>query len=200
MWIYIPDVDNEKEAWVGTISPPEGPKSRGSFELIRHVNPTDMYLTSPFERRKSVIGLLDHQRPCTLFRPLVHHIDPGLLGVRIGFQRTQIKGSFEALLIDLSVEDNDEKIFNGIAFESEAFGTWYAPPAYSTDFNTNTRTHVVEIKETERKEFDLPTLGHLTCTSGANVSSGVRSGVIKSVSLFRLDFSAPMSLTHQSVI
>lgn len=101
MWIYVPDTDERKEPWIGKISSDESPKSSWTFELIRHADLENMYQTSPFDKKGTVIGLLDHQRNCTLIRPLVHHIDPGSLGVRIGFQRTRIEGQFGALLTDL---------------------------------------------------------------------------------------------------
>ncbi|WP_339030232.1 hypothetical protein WI604_03170 [Bradyrhizobium symbiodeficiens] len=193
MWIYIPDNDDEKEAWVGTLTPHDGPNSWWGFELIRHTDVKSLYRTSPFDKRSSVIGLLDHQRRCTLIRPLVHHIDPGSLGVRISFPRTRITGQFQALLSDLAVSDVEEEKFGGLVFQSEAFGAWYSPPKYRTEYDFQTATPAVEISETTRDDLILE-IGRVTCTSGVEFSSQLRSGAIRSATSFRLEFSAPASL------
>ncbi len=194
MWIYVPDRNEKNDPWVGKISSDESPKSSWTFELIRHTDIENMYQTSPFDKKGTVVGLLDHQRNCTLIRPLVHHIDPGSLGVRIGFQRTRIEGQFGALLTDLSVSDSDECIFDGITFESDAFGAWYESPAYKTDYDFESGTPSVQIEKTQRENFNVSSLGRVTCTTGTNLSSGIRSGVIKSVCIFRLDFDELKSL------
>ena len=67
MWIYIPDLEENKEAWVGTISSHDGPNSWWGFELIRHTDVNDMYRTAPFDNQSTVIGLLDHQRHALSF-------------------------------------------------------------------------------------------------------------------------------------
>lgn len=194
MWIYIPDKRGDREAWVGTISSQAGPKTKWSFELIRHVEPKDLYRTTPFEVGNTVIGLLDHQRACTLLEPLVYRIDPGTLGVRYQNLRTRIKGQFSALLTDLRVEDSDQEIFRGIEFASDGFTAWYAPPSIRTGFDTRTLTPIVEVKETERQELAVPGFGNVVCMSGASVSSGSRSRVISSTSRLRVKFFEPMSL------
>lgn len=193
MWIYIPDNGDEKDAWVGTLTPHEGPDSWWGFELIRHADMKSLYRTSPFDKRSSVIGLLDHQRRCTLIRPLVHHIDPGSLGVLIQFQRTRITGQFQALLTDLAVSDVEEETFAGLVFQSEALGAWYSPPKYRTEYDFQTGTPAVEISETTKDQFNLAT-GRVTCTSGVEFSSQLRSGSIRSATAFRLEFSTPASL------
>lgn len=193
MWIYIPE-DDEKEAWVGTVSVPEGPKSGWNFELIRHVEFEDLYRTKPFDEKDTVIGLLDYQQKCTLIRPLIQYIDPGTLGMRFDPPRTRITGEFQALLTDIPVENSDDKIFTSFSFDSNLFAAWYSPPSYRTDFDFNTKTHLVEVKSTETRTFDIKPFGKVTCTSGADLSSDMRLGTIRSAAVFRFDFYEPVSL------
>ena len=194
MWICVEDTDSAKEAWVGTITPHEGPNTWWEFELIRRAEMKDIYRKNPFEGGQStVVGLLDYQRQCTLIRPLVHYIDPGSLGVRIGALRTRITGQFAALLSDLAVLDAEKETFSGIAFRSDVLSAWYAPSMYKTDYDNETQTHAVSISETKKDEINLA-IGRVTCTSGVELSSHVRSGAIKSATAFRLEFSAPASL------
>jgi hypothetical protein len=191
MWIYVPD-EGEREPWVGKLSTDESPKSPWRFELIRHAAQSDLYRESPFDRN-TVIGLLNHERRCTLIRPLVERIDPGSVGIGI-FQRTIIEGSIGALLTDVAVTDGEDRIFKSIRFESDAFSAWYSPPAYTTGFDAETRTPSVQIGDTRRDEFDVASLGQVRCTTGISISSGLRSRVLKSSSVFTVDFKADRSL------
>jgi hypothetical protein len=116
--------------------------------------------------------------------------------VRIQTPRIRITGEFQALLSDLPIADANENAFAGTSFQSDAFSAWYAPPMYSTDFDFKTRTHAVEISKTKNDEFDLLTIGRVKCTSGVEISSEVRSGVIRSATVFQLDFLSPVSLNE----
>ena len=199
MWIYIPDPDETKDPWIGTLSRPENQKSMWSFELIRHVDAAGVYQTDPFNERGTVIGLLDHQQKCTLIRPFVLRVDPGSVGVRLPVTRTRIEGECHALLTDLAIKDADEKIVAGMSLDSEAFSAWFGQYKFTTNFDPKTRTPSVEIKDTERNEFDLSDVGHVTCMSGAEVSSRGRSSVIRSAAILRLVFAAPASLNETLV-
>ncbi len=130
MWIYVPDEDG-REAWTGNIFRSEVPQSRWRFELIRHVKDLgDLYGTKPFDKQQPIIGLLDYQTLCTVVRPLVTHIDPGSVGALINFHRMRIEGECGALLTGLAIENPSDDLFLGLKFTSEAFTTWYAPPAH----------------------------------------------------------------------
>ena len=146
MWVYIPDYDETKEPWIGTLSRPESLKSWWSFELIRHVDTlADVYRTDPFDERGTVIGLFDHQQQCTLIRPFVRRIDRGTADVRSRFLRTRIEGECQALLTGLPIEDADKKNVAGISFDSEVFSAWFGQYKFATTVDPKTRTHSVEI-------------------------------------------------------
>jgi hypothetical protein len=194
VWIYIPDLDDKKEPWIGTVVPPARPGESWTFELIRHVEIADMYDASTLDERPGVVGLLNHQQQCTLLRPLVLHKDPGSAGIRLNGYRTRITGEFEGLLTGLSVEDVTAPIFAGFSFDSPSFGVWFAPPAFSSRFDSETRTYSVAIKPTESENLTLGTFGNLTCTTGAEVRERGRSGTLHSASLLRLIYDDPASL------
>ncbi|MGT2486048.1 ApeA N-terminal domain 1-containing protein [Methylobacterium oryzae CBMB20] len=195
MWVCIPDEEG-KEAWTGTITRGENSKARWEFELIRHINGfEDLYSTTPFKAQQPVVALLDYQTRCTIVRPLITSIDPGSLGVLINFLRTRIEGSCDALLRGLAISDPSEAIFLGLRFTSEAFTSWYAPPAHKHTYDHETRTPEVEIKSDKTDKFTIPGFGLVECTTGARLSNeGVHSTYIKSASLFRLSFEQPKSL------
>jgi hypothetical protein len=200
MWICIPDEEG-KEAWTGTISRGQASQSRWRFELIRHVNePGDLYVTTPFDNQRPVIGLLDYQLRCTVLRPLITNTDPGSLGVLLNFLRTRVEGSCDALLRGLAISDPSEALFLGLRFTSEAFTTWYAPPAHRQDYDRDTLTPELKISPDKTDTFLIPGFGAVECTTGARFSNeGVHSTFIKSASLFKLTFDQPKSLdeTHQ---
>jgi hypothetical protein len=192
VWIYIPDKDETKEPWIGTITPPERSGSLWSFELIRHVDPSDTHFT-PFDDATTAIGLLNHQQRCTLVRPRVLVIDPGSVGIRLPTERTRITGEFDALLTDLPVKDAEERNLVSLSFDSETFGAWYAPRAFSTSFDPKSRTHAVDISETARKVFRLP-IGEVICTTGGEVLPEGRSATIRSAAILRIELNSPISL------
>ncbi len=195
-----------KEPWVGIISPPDQSGASWTFELIRHADLKDAYDTKPLDHTDwkdahdtkplaspaTVRALLDYQRRCTLFRPLVLDIDPGKVGTEFLAQRTRIAGEFQALLSGLAVEDAEAPSFNKIRFDSEVFAVWYGGRAFSTDFNPATRSTSVDIKEPTATEFSL-TRGIVTCTASAQVSAGVQVGTIRSVAIFSLALTSPIS-------
>jgi ApeA N-terminal domain 1 len=194
MWIYVPDSDSTKESWVGIIKNGEGSKSRLTFELIRHADGPDVFGPPPFQNRPAIGGLLDFQRRCTLIGPAVTDFDSGALGPVADFSRTLVKGEFGALLSGLMIEDLDEPLFTRIEFESDALGAWYAPPAYGTRFDPHSKTHNIEIKKTDLKQFEVLNLGRVRCLYGASVSSEGRASGIRSVFKFQLDFWTPQTL------
>ena len=116
--------------------------------------------------------------------------------MKLKAQRTRITGEFQALLSDLAVSDPEARIFDGLWFDSETFGAWYAPRAFKTDFDPATWTSAVEIVPTKKTEMELSEVGRVTCTLGAEVSAKGRSGVIRSAAIFRLNFSQPASLNE----
>jgi hypothetical protein len=194
MWIYVSDGDSENEPWIGTITPPSEPRASWKFEVIRQVEPKDLHRTAPFDSSKTVVGLLDHQRPSTLVRPLINRIDPGSLGVRYQAFRTRLQGSFASLLSGLAIKDIDAKVFSGASFDSETFDMWYSPSAYRAEFDVNKRKYKVSIKSTQRKTINVDRLGCVTCVKRADVSSTGRTSDLKSTTIFKLEFAEPMSL------
>jgi hypothetical protein len=194
MWIYIDDDENENHPWNGTITPPSEPKASWEFEVIRQVEPKDLYGTTPFEKSETVLGLLDHQRPCTLIRPLINEIDAGSLGVRYPAFRTRLKGRFASLLSGLAIKDIDAKAFTGASFVSDAFALWYSPAAYKADFDVKKFKYKVSINGTKRKTFEVNRLGVITCVIRAEVSTAGRASDLSSTTIFKVDFPKPVSL------
>jgi ApeA N-terminal domain 1 len=105
-------------------------------------------------------------------------------------------GEFDGFLKDLAIDDASKEVFEGLSFDSEAFGVWYAPPAFTTNLDAPTRRYSVEIREPETKSFDLPEMGRITCTTEAEVASRGYSGSIRSAAIFRIDFHKPISLSE----
>ncbi|MBB3952368.1 hypothetical protein GGQ76_003682 [Aureimonas jatrophae] len=143
-----------------------------------------------------MIGLLDHEKPCTLIRPIVEHIDPGRLDVKNKSQRTIIKGEFQALLSDIPAEDGDEPKFMGVAFESVALDAWFGSPTFARDFNRETRTPTLDIKPSETETFAAGGLGQVTITRAARLDSKLRSSSLRSATIFRVDFEAAKSINE----
>lgn len=194
MWIYIPDLDEKKEAWVGAVEPPTTPGASWTFELIRHVEIADAYDVSTVDGRAAVLGLLNHQQKCTLLRPMVLHKDPGSIGVRLPAQRTRITGEFEGLLTDLPVEDVTAPIFAGFSFDSPSFGVWFGASAFKSHLDADARTYSVDIAKTETKKFSLGDIGGLSCTTGVELRERGRSATLQSVAYVRVDYASPASL------
>lgn len=169
-------------------------KSSWRFELIRPVDHADLYRQEPFRDANNVIGLLNHEKPCTLIRPIVEHIDPGKLDVKNKSQRTIIICEFQALLSDIPVEDGDEQKFLGLAFESEAPDVWHGTRAFDRDFDFETRTP--DIKPTESNTFTVEGLGQVTVTRTARLASKLRSSSVRSAAIFRVEFEKPKSINE----
>ena len=49
MWVFVPDTDDEKEAWVGQLTQREDSNSLWGFELIRHADEKELYRITPFD-------------------------------------------------------------------------------------------------------------------------------------------------------
>ncbi|WP_372784583.1 hypothetical protein [Phenylobacterium sp.] len=194
MWIFIPDLDDSKEPWVGTVTPPAQPGASWTFELIRQVEESVSYDASTLDNRPAVIGLVNYQQKCTLLRPRVLHIDPGSLGVRLPLQRTRITGEFDGLLTDLAVEDVTAETFDGFELDSSSFGVWYAPPAFTSRLDGATRTYKIEIPDTKTIKLPLQGLGTLTVMTAAQVAEKGRTAQIRSSAFLHVDFDYPASL------
>ncbi len=196
MWIIIPDPDGLKEPWVGQITRDVAAKSSWLFELVRPVDHADLYRQEPFQDANNVIGLLDHQKPCTLIRPIIERIDPGRLDVKNKSQRTIITGEFQALLSDIPAEDGDEQKFLGFAFESEALDAWYGKPTFDHNFNRKTRTPTVDIKPSVTNTFTVRSFGQVTVTRTARLASKLRSSSLHSATVFKVEFEKPKSINE----
>lgn len=194
MWIYIPDRESDKEPWVGQIQIGQAQKGSWSFELVRLVEGGDLYRQNPFDGTCNVIGLYDYQKPCTLIRPIVLHIDPGSLDVKNKSQRTVIKGEFQAILLDIPVTNGDEKLFLGVTFESEAFDAWVSNPSFRKEYNKSTKEHLISSKIADTKEFIVSGIGSFSYTSSAKFQSKTRSTAVNSTTRLKIDFDEPKSL------
>ena len=196
MWIIIPDPDEKKEAWVGQITRDSAVKSSWQFELVRPVNYADLYRQEPFHDADNVIGLLDHQKPCTLIRPIITRVDPGKIDVKNKSQRTIVAGEFQALLSDINAEDGDEQKFLGIAFESEALDAWYGTPTFGRDFDYVAKTPTLDIKPTKTDDFNVIDFGQVAITRTARLASKLRSSSLRSATVFRVEFQRPRSINE----
>jgi hypothetical protein len=196
MWVIIPDPEDSKEPWVGQIIRGTEAKSPWRFELIRTVNHSDLYRQEPFQGANNVLGLLDHQKPCTLLRPIVDKVDPGRLDVKNTSQRTIVSGEFQALLSDIPAEHGDERKFLGIAFESEALDAWCGAPTFERDFDMETRTPTLDIKPTETDTFVISGFGDVTITRTARLASKLRSSSLRSATIFEVEFEEPRSINE----
>jgi hypothetical protein len=117
MWFFVPAENDKAQPWIGQIKISRNPRESGSFELIRHVEATQIY-DHPFDTKDAIVGLLDHQRPSTLLRPIVTKIDPGSMG---SYSRTRIEGIFQSFLSGLAIDDPTQERFLGLSFSSAAF-------------------------------------------------------------------------------
>ncbi len=180
--------------------PPSESGARWELEVIRQVEPKDLYGTQPFEKTHTVVGLLDHQIPCTLVRPLIYSVDPGSLGVRYLAFRTRLKGRFSSFISGLAIDDIDAKVFTGASFASDAFEAWYSLPAYQAEFDVKKFKHKVSIRGTQKKTFRVNGVGVVTCLTRAHVASAGRASNIKSIAAFTVDFYKPLSLQEVETI
>lgn len=200
MWIYIPveenadvSADEQPEPWVGVVESATKPKEFWRFELIRHVVLEALYDNEPFHNASSVIGLLDHQRICTLFQPLVTSTDPGSLGEGL-FSRTILKGNFQALVTGFAIEDTKKKQFERISFDSPAFTIWYRAKAFKKDFDMERRQSSMEILPVIKDQFELEELGELDIAFGAEVSGSASEAAVRTASYFNFKFREKASL------
>ncbi|MGH1591336.1 hypothetical protein ACRBEV_26955 [Methylobacterium phyllosphaerae] len=195
MWIYIPDPD-EKEPWIGQVKRGITANSSWRFEFVRIVDPEDLYRQAPFEGANNVIGLLDHQKPCTLIRPIVERVDPGKLDIKNKSQRTIITGIFQALLSDIPAEDGDEQKFLGLRFGSDSLDAWYGAPTFERDFDSTTKTPAIDIKPREITNFTVDGLGQVTIARAALITDKIRSSSLQSATTFKVEFDKPRSINQ----
>ena len=193
-WILDPDEDEDRP-WTGRIWDDGEQKTHWRFEMIRLAGVPEIYDSSPFNGAAPIGGLLDHQRPCTIIRPLVTKIDPGMAGENYPHHRTRIEGVFQALLTGLVVEDESEETFLGIGFESEAFAAWYGGRSFSTIRGEDFQAERVETSGTEKETFVVTGLGTVEATRVAFVSEDHRSSVVRTRIFLRIVFEGPRSLT-----
>lgn len=194
-WIYVPDVDEDRP-WTGRIWDEGDSKSRWRFELIRHADLSDIYSTSPFAGAAPVSGLLDHQRPCTIIRPLVTRIDPGKSGQKFPFLRTRIEGSCQAFLTGLAIEDETAEDFAGIGFESPAFAAWYGGRSFSTVSGATHRTERIETIDEAKEPATIAGLGEVEATRIASVKDDHHSSIVKTRTILRIVFDRQRSLSE----
>lgn len=196
MWVIIPDSDDTKEPWVGQITRDETSKASWHFELVRTADHADLYRQEPFKEAYNVIGLLDHQKPCTLIRPIIEHVDPGRLDIKNKSQRTILKGVFQALLSDIPAEDGNEQKFLGVAFESMALDAWFGSPTFTRDFDRETRTPTLDIKPSQTEKFAVGGLGQVSITRAARLDPKLRSSALRSSTIFRVEFETAKSINE----
>jgi hypothetical protein len=111
-WIKLFKHDSDPgDQWLGKISLADDKSARWKFELVASVaSALSMYKgITAFDDRKTVTGLIDLQRECTLIFPLVTSGNPGSFGVNYVAMREVIEGQFNALLENAAVEDLDEQ-------------------------------------------------------------------------------------------
>jgi hypothetical protein len=192
-WIYVPTEDEERP-WTGRIWNEGDQSSRWRFEMIRFGTDHDFRTVPPFKDAAPVIGLLDHQRRCTLVRPLITRVDPGKAGLDYPFPRTRIEGSCEALLTGLAVHDELEETFAGMGFESEAFSAWYSGRSFSSQHDEEFRTKRIETRDTEQETVTVAGLGEVEGVRLASVQEDHRSSIVRSRHILRVKFDTQRSL------
>ncbi|MET0369851.1 MAG: hypothetical protein ABW039_00590 [Sphingobium sp.] len=192
-WIYVPTPDAERP-WTGRIWNEGDQSNRWRFEMIRSGIDGDFTTVPPFQDAAPVIGLFDHQRPCTLVRPLITRVDNGKAGLDFPFLRTRIEGSCEALLTGLAVADELDEVFAGVGFESEAFSAWYSGRAFSTQRDYESRTDRIETSGAQREVVQVPGLGEVEGIRLATVQENHRSSVVMSRHILKVRFEKAQSL------
>lgn len=195
-WIYIhPDSNSSssQNAWTGSIEEPINPKDDWKFELIRHVEPRELFSVSPFDKKTVVCGLLDYQRQCTLYRPRIFKQNPGSFGGNL-YLRTIVKGSFDALLINFSINDPTENIFDEISFDSQAFNAWYQTDMFERKYDHDKNQPSIEFKTNIEEDIHIPDLGRVNILFGTELSRDSNALSIKTASNFRLIFDGKASL------
>jgi hypothetical protein len=192
-WIYVPTEDDDRP-WTGRIWNDGEQSSRWRFEMIRFGVEGDLRTLPPFKDAAPVIGLFDHQRRCTLVRPLITRVDPGKAGMDYHFARTRIEGSCEALLTGLAINDELEETFAGLGFESEAFSAWYSGRSFSSQRDQESRLERIETKGTERETVAIENLGEVEGIRLASVQQDHRSSVVRSRHILKIRFAADRSL------
>lgn len=194
-WLFVPTEDADRP-WTGRIWDEGELISRCRFELIRNAEPDTLYDTAPFREAMPVIGLMDHQRPCTLVRPLITRVDPGKAGLLYPFLRLRIEGSCHAILTGIAVEDDSAAIFQGIGFESDAFAAWYGGTSISTQLGEDSRAKMIEASEAHSENIIVQGLGEISVARQAFVKDDYRSSQMRTRTIFRVYFETLRSLSE----
>ncbi|WEK03887.1 MAG: hypothetical protein P0Y65_17090 [Candidatus Devosia phytovorans] len=200
MWIYVPvkadDPDGEApEAWVGKIENSGLPKGAWKFEAVRHSEFAGVYNGDPFTDASTVVGLLDHQRQCTLVRPFLARTDPGSIGSGL-YARTIVSGEFQALVTGLQFPDSTDGVIDRLSFDSPSFAAWYGTAAFKKDYDLEVRKPSMEILDTLRESVSLSTGETVEVALGAEVSSRGSSASVRTASSFLMKFGTPANLDH----
>ncbi|TIR25963.1 MAG: hypothetical protein E5X34_07290 [Mesorhizobium sp.] len=194
IWIYVPEEEGS-ESWTGRLWYEDDQFRRWKFETIRHADLNNVYDNGKFQNAKPTVILLDHQRPATLIRPLVLRVDPGKYGVTDPFVRTRLEGTFHSLLTGLAIEDEHEARFEGVSFESQAFGAWYGGRHFVPTMGESHRTMSIEVTAPESETTVVEGLGTVVATNVAEVRSDHSTSEIRSNSLLKITFDNLRSLS-----
>nr|WP_306264917.1 hypothetical protein [Pararhizobium sp. IMCC3301] len=194
--LYIPTEGKEEDEspWVGTIDAPTPDDTSFRFNLSRHVDPKNMYATDPLTNAPTVIALLDHQRQCTLVRPLVFRVDPGSLDVMNVAQRTRVEGTCQAIVDGLAITDPTEKVFLALRFESPALGAWYSGRAFKKVRDDETRTESLIASPPQSTSYQIPDIGLASVETQVRMRSIDECEEVRTSTVFSMTFNDPQSL------
>lgn len=179
------------DQWLGKISLADDKSARWKFELVASVaSISSMYKgITAFDDRKTITGLIDLQRECTLIFPSVTGGNPGSLGINYVAMREIIKGQFNALLENTAVEDLDEPLFDTLSINSDSFVSWSgAPSPHTTDPAEGL------IRNIHNLSFEVEDLGTVEVQSAVYTSLKTWSNNSESSSTFTIIFRERQSL------
>ncbi|MEF3698293.1 hypothetical protein [Desulfolutivibrio sp.] len=209
MWIFFPDQNSKvgsdassqnaetpilNTSWTGSITPPSASGETWNFEVIRHTDARNIYNEQPFRDHKTVVGLLDYQTPCTLIYPTALNTHPGSFGINYIYPRVILKGTFQALLTNIPVDNFEEDQFISLEMNSLSFLSWYGAPAILPEYDYETQAACIKSTESTEYKFDIQHIGKATCSAGNSLSTAHISGTIKSSARLLLAFPNPVNL------